>query len=293
MRKSALYIATALLLATSCNEELMVSQKMGSISLSLSSDREVVVETKAGIDCSDFLVDIYGETFLGDSYASEQFMFSEITAPVEIPFGSYFVNAQSCLESTAETANEGLGTVRYWGVSRQFDVLSYETKEISVSCKMVNGKVTLTLDESYLADFKDPYAELTIGDRTVKLTGAQANGESPVYFNVPEEGADLIYKVYGTVGQGTTQQKLQMYSNASSPLKLQPAKWAKITIKSNHNGLLGPDIIVDGTLYDSSFTEILNPDGGIEVQYSNLPVTLKVDATIDDATVVDCFIDVL
>ncbi len=290
MRISALYIATALLLATSCNEALMEPQRKGSISLSLSSDREVVVDTKAEtVDCSNFLVDIYGKTFLGKSY-SGQYLYSEMTAPVPIPFGYYHVSAQNCTETAAE---EGFGTVRYYGVSQQVDVLSTAEAAVSVTCKMVNGKVTLTLDDSFLEDFKDPYAEIAVGDRTVTLSQDRANAGNPVYFNVPEEGAELTYRVYGTVGHGTSQQKLLMYTNSSSPLKLEPAKWAKITIKSNHNGQLGPDISVDGDFYDSSFTEILDPDGGIVVQYSNLPVTLKIDMTIDDATEVDCFIDVL
>ncbi len=289
MRKTALYITTALLLA-SCNEALIEPLKNGAISLSLSSDKEVMAATKAStVDCGTFNVNIYGETFLGSSY-SQEYIYSEMTGPVVIPFGYYKVSAESCSETAAE---EGFGTVRYYGVSNQVDVLSDVPASVSLTCKMVNGKVTLTLDESFLEDFKDSYAEITVGDRTVTLAEAQANIDNPVYFNVPAEGAALTYKVYGTVGQGTSQQKLLMYTNSSNPLRLEPAKWAKITIKSNHNGQIGPDIFVDGTLYDTSFVEILNPDGGIDIQYSNMPVTLKIDTTIENATVVDCILDVL
>ncbi len=290
MRKTALYMTTALLLASSCNEELIGTQQMGSISLSLSSDKEVVVATKASaVDCGSFNVNIFGETFLGAPF-SEAYLYSEMGEPVVIPFGYYRVSAESCSESAAE---DGFGTVRYYGASDQVDVLSDVPASVSLTCKMVNGKATLTLDESYLADFKNPYAELTVGDRTVTLAGNQANIDNPVYFNVPAEGAELTYKVYGTVGYGTSQQKLLMYTNSANPLKLEPAKWAKITIKSNHNGQLGPDIFIDGTLYDTSFVEILDPDGGIEVEYSNMPVTLKIDSSIENATVVDCILDVL
>ncbi len=289
MRKTALYITTALLLASSCNESLIEPHQKGAISLSLSSDREVDVTKASAVDCSNFNVNIFGETFLGASF-SETYIYSEMGDQVEIPFGYYKVSAENCSESAAET---GFGTVRYYGVSNQVDVLSTETEPVAITCKMVNGKVTLTLDDSYLADFKNPYAELTVGGRTLTLTGSQANIDNPVYFNVPAEGAELIYKVYGTVGQGTSQQKLLMYTNSANPLKLEPAKWAKITIKSNHNGQLGPDIFVDGTLYDTSFVEVLDPDGGIEVEYSNMPVTLKIDTSIENATVVDCILDVL
>ncbi len=291
MRKTALYITTALLLASSCNEALMEPQKTGSISLSLSSDKEVVVDTKAGsVDCSSFLVDIYGETFLGQQYASEQYVYSEITEPVVIPYGYYHVSAQNCLEAAAE---DGFGTVRYYGVSEQVDILSKVTASVSVTCKMVNGKVTLTLDESFLSDFSDPSVELIVGSRTVELTADQAKGNTDVYFNVPAEGSDLIYKVYGTVGKGTAQERRFTYSNSASPMQLLPAKWAKITIKSNHNGLIGPDITVDGNMGDQIFTEVINPEGGVDTQYGEIPVTLLVNTEIEDATVIDCVIDVL
>ncbi len=291
MRKTALYITTALLLVSSCNEALMEPQQTGSISLSLSSDREVVVDTKASsVDCSNFLVDIFGQTFLGQQYASDRYVYSKMTEPVVIPYGYYHVSAQSCLETAAE---EGFGQVRYYGVSEQVDILSKATASVSVTCKMANGKATLTLDQSFMDDFADPYVELSVGSRTVSLSAEQSKGQTDVYFNVPEEGADLIYKVYGTIGKGTEQERQFTYSNSAAPMQLKPAKWAKITIKSNHNGLIGPDISVDGNMGDHIFTEILNPEGGFDSQYGEMPLTLQVDTRIDDATIIDCIIDVL
>ncbi len=291
MRRTALYITTALLVATSCNEALMEPQRKGSISLSLSSDREVVVDTKAEtVDCSGFLVDIYGETFLGRPYQSDTFIYSEMTAPVVIPFGYYHVSAQNQPEAAAE---EGFGSVRYYGVSEQVDILSNATTPVQVTCRMANGKVTLTLDAGFLEDFDDPSAEITVGDRTVPLSGEKADGLTDVYFNVPAEGASLTYNVYGTVGKGTPQEKRLTYSNAASPLTLAPAKWAKITIRSNHNGILGPGISVDGTMGDDSFTESINPGDGDEIVDTETVPAITVDTDIDDATVIDCIIDVL
>ena len=158
MRKSA-YIA-ALLLAISCNEVLMEPQKTGSISLLLASDVEVVADTKNGadnVDCSDFLVDIYGTTFLGQEYASEQYVYKSMPDVVTIPYGYYHVSAQSCLEAKAA---EGFGCVRYYGVSEQTDVLSPTPASVTVNCKMVNAKVTINFDDSFLEDFSDISVEL-------------------------------------------------------------------------------------------------------------------------------------
>ena len=259
---------------------------MGTISLALSSDKEVMVDTKAdAVDCSGFLVDIYGTTFLGQDYASEQYVYSEMPDAVAIPYGYYHVSAQSC---TSDAAEDGFGQVRYQGVSDQVDVLSQTPSTVTVNCKMVNGKVTIAIDDSFLEDFEDVTAEL-VATRTVKLTDEQANAPTEVYFNTPAEGVQLVYTVYGTLK--ASGQKLK-YSNSASPMTLMPAKWAKITIKSNHNGLIGPDVTVDGNMGSDSFTEVIDPETGDTVQdgSADLP-SILVDTQVDDATVIDCIID--
>ena len=183
---------------------------MGAIALALSSDKEVVVETKAdAVDCSGFLVDIYGTTFLGQEYASDQYIYAEMPDAVVIPYGYYHVSAQSC---TLDEAEAGYGEVRYYGVSGQVDVLSKTPASATVNCKMVNGKVTITIDDSFLEDFEDVTAELT-ATRTVELTAEQANAPTDVYFNTPAEGVQLVYTVYGTVKASGKRLK---YSNSAS-----------------------------------------------------------------------------
>lgn len=263
---------------------------MGSITLSLSSENEVAVSTKAdAVDCSGFLVDIYGETFLGQEYASEQYTYSAMPDAVELPYGCYYVYAQSCLETVAE---DGFGCVRYEGLSDQVSVLSQTPEKVTVSCKMVNGKVTMTFDEGFLEDFSDVTVDVTC-TRTVTMTSDEANAPTDVYFNVPEQGAELVYTIYGTVGEGTVSAKVLKYTNASSPMILAPAKWAKITIKSNHNGIIGPGINIDGDMGNESFTEQIDPESGETVQDGTAPApSIFVDTRIDDATVIDCVLDI-
>ena len=291
MRKSA-YIISVLLLMMACNKELMEHQRMGSISLSLSSDVEVVADTKTGdetVDCSDFLVDISGTTFLGQAYASDQYVYGTMPDIVTLPYGYYHVTAQSCLESAAE---KGFGCVRYYGVSDQVDVLSQTPAQVTVACHMVNGKVTMTFDESFLEDFSDVTVDIKC-TRNVSLTSEQANAPTEIYFNLPSEGCSLEYTIYGTIAKGTENEKKLSYSNSASALTLLPAQWAKITIKSNHNGIIGPDVNVDEEMGDDVFTEIINPEDGETVVDGavDLP-TIKVDTEINDATVVDCVIDI-
>lgn len=290
MRKSALYLAVTVLLASACNKVVMEPQRMGAISLLLSSDMEVVVSTKAdAVDCSDFLVDIYGETFLGFDYASEQYIYDQMPGEVMIPYGYYRVKAQSCLPSDAEN---GFGCVRYEGESDQVEILSKTPTPVTVACKMVNGKVTMTFDESFLEDFSDITVDIA-ASRTVSMTSDQANAPTDVYFNVPSTGTELVYTIYGTIAKGTASERRLSYTNAASPMILYPAKWAKITIRSNHNGMIGPGIEVDGEMGGDSFTEVIDPEAGNAVVDGslNLP-SILVDTQIDNATVIDCVIDI-
>ena len=289
MRRSALYIALTIFLALGCNKEVMEPQRLGTISLALSSDEEIVVSTKADSDCSDFLVDIYGTTFLGQEYATDQFIYGSMPGQIEIPYGYYRVSAQNCLEETAE---QGFGCVRYYGESDQVDVLSEEVERVTVKCTMVNGKVSITFDESFLQDFSDVTVDVQV-TRTVSLTSEQANAPAELYFNVPQSGAQLIYNIHGIVAKGTEAERSLTYTNSSSPMTLFPAKWAKITIKSNHNGLIGPGVLVDGTMGSESFTEFIDPEGGNTVVDGTADApSILVDTQIDDATIIDCVIDI-
>ena len=288
MLKSAIKISAALLLLTACNESVFESQQMGSIALSLSSDIEVNAQTKAAsVDCSEFIVSINGTTLMGNSYSSES-LYKEMTGLV--PFGSYVLSAQSCTETTAVEANSGFGCVRYVGESENVSVRSVESVPVSITCHMVNAKASIFLDESFTADFTDITASLSVNNRTVTVIDQDNTiGGKEVYFNVPESGASLVYTVTGKIGEKTL-----TYTNASSPMLLKAAKWAKITIKSNHNGNIGkPDIDVDDTLDNSHHTEYIDPETGSDIVDGsmNLP-SIFVDTYMHEATVIDCVLEV-
>ncbi len=289
MRKAFLYII-AIALATSCSIDLMDSSEMGSISLSLYSDVEVVADTKAdAYDCSEFLVDIYGTTYFdSQDYASPQYVYGDMPASIEIPFGYYHVSAQNC---TAADAESGYGKVRFFGESQEVEVLSYSPVSVTVSCKMTNGKTTMTFDESFTQDFKNISVAFTVGDRTVTLAEGQNDLSEEVYFNVPEEGSDLVFRITGTVASGTDQEREVSYTNAESPVVLTPGKWAKFNIKSNHNGSILPGIDVNDEMDSDNRTELIDPEGGVE-NGDISSISLLVDTYIDDATVVDCVIDI-
>ena len=285
MSRSALYILTTVLLASACNKAVMEYSNMGSIALSLASDVEVVVTTKADtdVDYDSFLINVAGQTFIGNQY-SEDYIYGQMTGDIDIPYGTYVVSAQSCTAEVAESSNGGFGCVRYAGASSEVSIMSTVPEQVNVTCPMVNAKATLTFDESFLEDFENPSAELILGERTVTLQNAEDALSKAAYFNVSADSR-LTYIVYGTIGG-----KRLSYTGK---MDIGQAKWAKIVIRSNHNGQIGPDIWVDENMGENSFTEILDPSAGDEIISGdlNLPSVI-VNTVIDDAVIVDCMIDI-
>lgn len=298
MHKTPLYlIPAALLLLTACNAVVLDSGQIGSLSLTLSSDVEVEAETKAdgdaaaesgsgiAFDCSAFLVNVTGTTLGGAAY-DEDYVYGEMEETVPIPYGTYDVSAQSCTEAAAI---DGFGCARYYGSTEDVVINSTTTVLATVVCSMVNAKASLILDESFLQDFTDISASLSVGERTVSLTDGQAVESTQVYFNVPAEGGNLVYTIKATIAKGTDYQRELTYTNSSAPMKLSPAKWAKITIRSNHNGLIGPDINIDDDMDESSSEQIIDPEGGVKEGEGGMTLpTIIVNSQIDDATVIDC-----
>jgi len=158
-----------------------------------------------------------------------------------------------------------------------------------VMCKMNNAKVTMTIDESFFEDFRDVTAEIT-ATRTVSLTAEDTATPTDVYFNAPADGVLLTYVVYGTLKSTGMELK---YQNPMPALLLQPAKWAKVTIMSNHNGIIGPDVTVDGSMGGDTFIESIDPETGDSVVDGTAALpSILVSTQIDDAVVEDCVIDI-
>lgn len=272
MRKSFLYIGAALILAAGCNKEVIRSEKSGLITLNLSSDQEVVL-TKGQMDCSNFNVYITGTTFLSKPY-SESYICSEMTKGVSIPYGTYAIASDNC---TSEEAAKGLGQARYWGETKGISISSQVPVPVTVNCAMVNGKIQVVFDESFTKDFTNPSIKLSQADRNVTMTLKETISSS-AYFNVEESGTTISYTIYGDIAD----RRLEY----SSSVVLSPAKCAIITIKSNHNGLIGPGVDVDDSMKGDGHTIIINPDG-IETPDSgnvNAP-SITIDTKMDDAVV--------
>jgi hypothetical protein len=203
-------------------------------------------------------------------------------------------------------------SMRYDGYNANAKIIVYDmVMYCDITAGRQNAKVKADISDSQydtlmidsgaqmpleIDDFADITASLKIGERVVQVPLTQENpsGGQEIYFNVPETGGSLIYTVIAKICKGTAQERTLTYSNASSPLALLPAKWAKVVIKSNHNGIIGgPDISFDDDLGEDSSIVVIDPDSGTEFIEGdmNLP-KIYVDTSIADATVIDCELDV-
>lgn len=275
MRKSFLYIGAALIMAAGCNKEVIRSEKSGLITLNLSSEQEVVLTkgSMESMDCSNFNVYITGTTFLSESYY-KSYICSQMEKGVSIPYGTYAIASDNC---TSKEAATGFGQARYWGETKEIRISSQEPVEVTVNCAMVNGKIQVVFDESFTKDFTNPSIKLSQADRDVTMTLEQTLLYS-AYFNVETIGTPISYTIYGEIAGRTLEY--------SSSVVLSPAKCAIITIKSNHNGLIGPGVDVDDSMKGDDHTIVINPDG-IETPDSgnvNAP-SITIDTQMDDAVV--------
>lgn len=274
-----------LLAAASCSQKMSGPELYGSLDLRLSSEVEADVSTKAE-EASTFA--LYNIRLTGTRTGNDPYtvsvVYGEIEEPLVLPYGLYSVEAESCTE---DQAHDGYGCVRFFGRTEDIQVKAPAENpvQVSVECHMANAKVSLDFDAGFLSDFENVRAELVMGGRKIELTPDQA-ASVQVYFNVGVSGSEIIYSVYGTIDD--------VEHTYSSSILLLPAKHANLTFKSNHNGILGPQVTVDGEMGTNEIQGTVNPGSGTPVTGGDIekPV-IYVDYEIKDAVEVETVIDVI
>ena len=283
MRKTFLYFLAATCLAAGCNKEIM-SPRQGVLRLSVASEQECKESTKAGetVSTDNFKVHVWGTTYMSTSYAQD-YLCHELNGGVSIPYGSYQLSVYNVTEAEAV---EGFGCARYYGESTTFTINNELAVDVDVTCSLTNGKLKLIFDSSFLEDFSNPSVTFVHGQRQVTLDETQA-AENELYFNVSEDSV-IKYAVKATV------KSTSKTFNYSSQVTLGPRKFAKITIRSNHNGVIGPDISVDDNMGSQGQTVIINPDedpvveepeeGGLEKPSIQINTDIS-DAVLEDGSI--------
>ncbi len=284
MRKGILYLMSAMtLVLVSCSKENEATDQNGSIFVQISSEVEISVQTKSDT-FDDYNVYLNGtRTDQGDY--SQSLTYAQMLEGCTLPYGVYSVEAENC---TAAEAEDGLGCARFYGRTDGVQVMSPEVVTVAVDCRMVNAKAQISFDEALLSEF-DPEsvrAAMTVGERTISVSTTESDA---AYFNVDASGSVFTYVVSGEIdGVALTY---------TGELLLRPAKFAKITIKSNHNGILGPGVSVQ----EETEVGVLELPGEIDINAGqeitggtiSIPV-IYVDYEIStDVEDIDCVLDII
>ncbi|MGN1210190.1 MAG: DUF4493 domain-containing protein [Candidatus Cryptobacteroides sp.] len=154
MNRINVILALAALAAISCTRMAEPEVKYGRLEVSVRSDAEITVSTKAS-DYDNYNVAIFSQdgTIQGTEMKYADFK------PIVLPFGTYYVTAENCSGEEAETVTEtGNGRMRLAGKSE--DITLDEAnwyKSATVACTVVNSRIKAVFDDTvgeYLTGWK-------------------------------------------------------------------------------------------------------------------------------------------
>ena len=156
--KKLLALAGIALIAAACTNNDEPVQECGQINLTLenSTAPEIEVSTRTVTDLTETDAKDYNIQVLQNGNVkleSTNFLTFKNTTFI-FPIGSgYTVTAESCTEEVGQSANDGVGQIRYFGTSAPFEVKTNEISNVKVTCTMANAKVSIAYDEVFAQDF--------------------------------------------------------------------------------------------------------------------------------------------
>jgi 8-oxo-dGTP diphosphatase len=160
------------------------------LELSLGSATRATSTVISKEEADNYWVTVYK----GQEICREKTRLKDLETRLSAGYG-YVVEAESCLEPEAESANNGWGQRRYTGQSASFAIKPGETTKVGVGCTVANAGVEVVFDETMAHHFTTSYSvTITEGERTIvfdKLTGgkreAGETGEAAAIREIKEE----------------------------------------------------------------------------------------------------------
>lgn len=260
MKKLALILGTALCI-TSCSKDEMAVE-YGSAKLSIEQGASVFVKgTSTTTPASDnYIVYTTKESTkieeLSGTYGSLK------DKSITMPVGTYKIEAYNI---TKEKAEEGRGEQRFYG-TETLTVTAGSLKEVSLTCKMANARVSFIFDESFknLFDINNSTTPAKIVATSAANTGRpveynntttlEENNDQIAYFNVVADNSALNF-VITAVRKSDSATKTYEKS-----INLQAQSWHKITISaSTTSGQAGIGIVVDESIATVEEPVTVNP----------------------------------
>lgn len=168
----------------------------------------------------------------------------------------YLLIAYNCTETEALTIPDSWGQQRFYG-STTFDITTGRTANLSFTCQMVNSKISVAYDNSFVSQFDNYLVEVyAVAAPARKLSfDHTATLESPAaFFNVDQTDATLHITITGTRKIGNQP------GSYTRTITLLPKTWHKLTVKATSvRGKADPDISIDHTVTGTSPEISINP----------------------------------
>lgn len=254
--KKTIIAAAALVAMAACNKSVieMAPASYGTFSLGMSADTEIVA-TKAdenGIltdtEAADYIVTLSG------SNGWEKFYKNITEEDRTRPAGTYTLSA--CNISEAASVN-GKGDMRLASEAQSVEIKAGQNTDVTISCKVVNSKVTVALADGFSSVFENVEIVLDPSARNLAMTaGDHSENADDAWFPVGEVNWQLTATVVST----------DMTKVYTGSFDAEAAKWNKLTFSAGQNGTLTLKIQVDKTITENPVTEVIDPLSGTDAE---------------------------
>lgn len=198
-----------ILLLGACSEnipDIDTSDEWGTLEVALGATTRATSTVISKEEADNYWVTIYK----GLDISRETTRLKDLNLRLPAGYG-YTVKAENCLETEAETANDGWGQRRYAGLSPSFAIKPGETTKVGVGCTVANAGVEVVFDETILEHFTTSYrVTITEGERVVvfdEVTGGKREEGvitpgSVAYYNVDDSGTRTLTYTIEAYGIG-------------------------------------------------------------------------------------------
>lgn len=202
MRKTFLYIISAVLLAVSCNNAMIEDPvQYGTLSVSLAGEPGIEVVTRAeeneSVDLDAF--NIYASSSSSAKLLGTYGSLKNSTELIRLQAGDYMIYAENCNATEAESGN---GCKRMYG-NDDVTIAAGAPSEAEISCAVVNAKVSVVFNANVQDRFKDNVLTVTLSRDADSDLGLAARGCEATYLTGSEifwfnAGSVVAYTISGT-----------------------------------------------------------------------------------------------
>lgn len=256
-RISTIVLSAILSLACSKTDKPI---EYGNVSLNIQQGAHAFIESKSNTKANETIPDTYQVLTTTSADATVDGgtgLYGTIKNGFTIPTGTgYKISAYNC------TAQEAVSTPDIWGQQHffgnsTFNVAAGNTVTVNFTCQMINSKVTVAYDQSFISQFENysvTAATSAAPSRILSFDNTATVDTPAAFFNVDPTNATLNITISGTRKIGNV---LKTYNETTTLL---PKTWHKLTIKATStSGSTDLDITVDNSITEVSSDVNIDP----------------------------------